>query len=181
MQSRARADGIQTVVALATPSFSKTLIQRNPDGSLPPQTPELLSKMVPPMFAALQRTLAPLLVEQQGRLHEPAFVQVRSSSTLLTPCLHYVFQPSNVIRPSVPYRSRFLFLSRSLFLCFVGAQMGECPPCSTVWQPLPNSRECVTGRMRGLLPRRGSGKRCIERQSCSGSHHQASEHCVQLM
>jgi hypothetical protein len=76
MQGRGRADGIQTVVALATSSFSESLIQRNPDGSLPPQTPELLSKMVPPMFAAVQRTLAPLLVEEQGRLHEPAFVQV---------------------------------------------------------------------------------------------------------
>lgn len=75
-QGRGRADGIQTVVALATPAFSEALIQRNPDGSLPPQTPELLSKMVPPMFAALQRTLAPLLAEEAGRLHEPAFVQV---------------------------------------------------------------------------------------------------------
>ena len=63
-------------MALATPGFSESLIERRPDGSLPPQTPELLSKMVPPMFAALQRALAPLLVEQQGRLQEPAFVQV---------------------------------------------------------------------------------------------------------
>jgi hypothetical protein len=76
-QGRGRADGIQTVVALATSGFSESLIQRNPDGSLPPQAPELLAKMVPPMFAALQRTLAPLLAEEAGRLHEPAFVQVR--------------------------------------------------------------------------------------------------------
>lgn len=73
-QGRSRADGIQSVVALATPAFSESLIQRNPDGSLPPQTPELLSKMVPPMFAAVQRVLAPLLPE--GKLREPAFVQV---------------------------------------------------------------------------------------------------------
>jgi hypothetical protein len=81
-QGRQRADGIQTVVALATPSFSESLIQRNADGSLPPQTPELLTKMVPPMFAALQHALGPLLLEDQGRLHEPAFVQVgRVAST----------------------------------------------------------------------------------------------------
>jgi hypothetical protein len=72
-------------VALATPSFSEALIERRPDGSLPPQTPELLSKMVPPMFEALQRTLAPLLVEEQGRLQEPAFVQVGGWSMLIVP------------------------------------------------------------------------------------------------
>lgn len=70
------------MVALATPSFSESLIQRNPDGSLPPQTPELLAKMVPPMFAALQRVLAPLLVETQGRLQEPGFVQVRGRESV---------------------------------------------------------------------------------------------------
>lgn len=77
LKGRSRADGIQTLVALATPSFSESLIERNPDGSLPRQTPELLAKMVPPMFAAVQRTLAPVLVEAHGRLREPAFVQVR--------------------------------------------------------------------------------------------------------
>jgi uncharacterized protein YjeT (DUF2065 family) len=73
-QGRARADGIQSLVALATPAFAATLVQRAPDGSLPPQTPELLAKMVPPMFAALQRVLAPLLPD--GKLREPGFVQV---------------------------------------------------------------------------------------------------------
>jgi len=190
-QGRARADGIQTVVALATPSFSETLIQRNPDGSLPPQTPELLSKMVPPMFAALQRTLAPLLVEQQGRLHEPAFVQVRSSSTS-THFTHCSYQSplqthwcsssrSDITSSSGPLSRSLSFVSLSYLLSFLGAQMGECSPCSTLWEPLPNSRECVTGRVRRLLPRRGSGERCVERQSCSGSHQQASGHCIQLM
>lgn len=83
LQGRGRADGIQTVVAIATPSFSESLIERRPDGSLPPQTPELLSKMVPPIFEALQRTLSPLLVEDQGRLQEPAFVQVGRGSFCL--------------------------------------------------------------------------------------------------
>ena len=73
-QGRARADGIQSVVALATTEFAATLVQRNPDGSLPPQTPELLAKLVPPMFGALQRALAPLLPD--GKLQEPGFVQV---------------------------------------------------------------------------------------------------------
>jgi hypothetical protein len=63
-------------VALATPAFSESLIQRNADGSLPRQTPELLAQLVPPMFAALQKALAPLLTAQHGRLQEPAFVQV---------------------------------------------------------------------------------------------------------
>jgi hypothetical protein len=76
LQGRARADGIQSLVALATPEFASTLVQRAPDGSLPPQTPELLAKMVPPMFAALQRVLAPLLPD--GKLREPGFVQVGS-------------------------------------------------------------------------------------------------------
>jgi hypothetical protein len=74
VQGRARADGIQSLVALATPEFAATLVQRGPDGSLPPQTPELLAKMVPPMFGALQRVLAPLLPD--GKLREPGFVQV---------------------------------------------------------------------------------------------------------
>eukprot|EP00878_Enallax_costatus_P045432 GHUV01054729.1.p1 GENE.GHUV01054729.1~~GHUV01054729.1.p1 ORF type:complete len:202 (+),score=84.88 GHUV01054729.1:274-879(+) len=73
---RSRADGCQTVVALATPEFSSTLVRRNPDGTLPPQTPELLAQMVPPMFAAVQKVLQPLLRDRQGRLQEPAFVQV---------------------------------------------------------------------------------------------------------
>lgn len=62
------------MVALATTEFAATLVQRNPDGSLPPQTPELLAKLVPPMFGALQRALAPLLPD--GKLQEPGFVQV---------------------------------------------------------------------------------------------------------
>jgi hypothetical protein len=64
------------VVALSTSAFSEKLIQRNADGSLPPQTPELLAQMVPPMFAAVQKVLQPLLQEEQGKLQEPAFVQV---------------------------------------------------------------------------------------------------------
>jgi hypothetical protein len=82
VQGRSRADGVQTVVALATPAFSESLIQRSPDGSLPRQTPELLAKMVPPMFAAVQHALAPLLAASQGRLHEPAFVQVGAVGSL---------------------------------------------------------------------------------------------------
>lgn len=68
---------MQSVVAVATPAFAESLLERTADGSLPPQTPELLARMVPPMFGALQRALAPLLQAQGGRLQEPAFVQVR--------------------------------------------------------------------------------------------------------
>ena len=65
---------MQCLVALSTAEFAATLVQRASDGSLPRQTPELLAKMVPPMFAAVQRVLAPLLPD--GKLREPGFVQV---------------------------------------------------------------------------------------------------------
>lgn len=91
-------------MALATPSFSEALIERRPDGSLPPQTPELLSKMVPPMFEALQRTLAPLLVEEQGRLQEPAFVQVGGRDMPCACGMHRALPPKYTTRSEM--RSR---------------------------------------------------------------------------
>lgn len=140
MQGRSRADGIQTVVALATSSFSESLIQRNPDGSLPRQTPELLSKMVPPMFAAVQRALAPLLAEQQGRLHEPAFVQVgvvwqgveeEQEQELVVAVNPNPALPAELLQIDCP------------LLCFTstckhktGAQVGQCAAGQAVWQPL---------------------------------------------
>ncbi len=93
LQGRGRADGMQTLVAVSTTAFAEQLISRNADGSLPPQTPELLAGLVPPMFAALRRALAPLLADSEGQLQEPAFVQVHRWGSALpaapfgSPCL----------------------------------------------------------------------------------------------
>ncbi len=60
MQGRARPDGLQSIVALASPEFSAELLQPGPDGALPPQTPEYLAKLAPQLFEALQAALKPL-------------------------------------------------------------------------------------------------------------------------
>lgn len=100
---RARQDGLQTYVAIATPQFSAEVLarahsddpqglradgRRQSDGAWPPQTPEYLASLVGPMRQALDEALRPALLrrqEEQRRrtgmgdappLPEPAFAQV---------------------------------------------------------------------------------------------------------
>jgi len=70
-QGRARADGIQCMIAVATPAFSARLSPRSADGSLPPQTPELLAQMAPALHDALRGALRAAGIS----LPEPAFIQ----------------------------------------------------------------------------------------------------------
>jgi hypothetical protein len=139
-------------VALATPEFAATLVQRAPDGSLPPQTPELLAKMVPPMFGALQRVLAPLLPD--GKLQEPGFVQVGTRALLVLVCFHceahLVFslpsfklllqrsaeQHHNTRAPAVMASANATCV---LSFGVAGAPLGSSVSCQAFWQPLPKS------------------------------------------
>jgi predicted NAD/FAD-dependent oxidoreductase len=102
---RGRQDGLQTYVAIATPSFSAEVLAnayseagsgnrgdgRRADGSWPPQTPEYLAALVAPMRQALEEALRPALLRRQERraragggaaasssssFPEPAFAQV---------------------------------------------------------------------------------------------------------
>jgi hypothetical protein len=70
-QGRARPDGAQCLVAIASPSFSRDLCPRGSDGALPPQTPELLSQLAPALHDALRHALARAGLE----LPEPCFIQ----------------------------------------------------------------------------------------------------------
>jgi hypothetical protein len=142
-QGRQRADGIQTVVTLATPSFSESLIQRNADGSLPPQTPELLAKMVPPMFAALQHALGPLLVENQGRLHEPAFVQVSP-----LPCAAVITAEAHAATAVSSFGLQSVMLAFSLGAngLFQDSADAHCGGLSSVRHATRSPRHCEVGR-----------------------------------
>jgi hypothetical protein len=70
-QGRAAPGGAQCVVALATPAFSRHLAPRSADGSLPPQTPELLAALAPALVDALKEVVEAVGIE----LPRPAFVQ----------------------------------------------------------------------------------------------------------
>jgi hypothetical protein len=83
MQGRQRVDSLQSLVALTTPHFAEQLCPRNADGSLPPQTPELLAGLMDPVQDALQQVLAPVLrrmPEGSQQLPEPVFKQVGAGS-----------------------------------------------------------------------------------------------------
>jgi hypothetical protein len=71
LQGRARPDGAQCIVALAAPALSAKLAPRAADGSLPPQTPEMLAALAPVLHDALRRALAAAGVQ----LPEPAYIQ----------------------------------------------------------------------------------------------------------
>jgi hypothetical protein len=70
-QGRAAPGGERTLVALATPAFSRHLAPRMPGGGLPPQTPELLAALAPALLDALQEALRAAGIA----LPRPAFAQ----------------------------------------------------------------------------------------------------------
>jgi hypothetical protein len=57
---------MQCWVAISTPAYSEQQCPRNPDGSLNPQTPEMLIKVAGDMFEQLQAALQPLTGECHG-------------------------------------------------------------------------------------------------------------------
>jgi predicted NAD/FAD-dependent oxidoreductase len=82
---RARQDGLQTYVAIATPQFSAEVLarahsddpqglrpdgRRKQDGSWPPQTAEYLASLVAPMRQALEEALRPALLRRRTQASE---------------------------------------------------------------------------------------------------------------